>query len=205
MRKHWIEDRLRRFGTNPYGENIYRVIWSENQLMWEYGKQVKKYGNGKDRWILEKWLPPETYDKDAWEKAVEVVDGEYVSVLGPFPSRGQYEHCYTFEGAEGQYCPVEESLVELICACIERGRMVTPQEKIRAHREAQEAKEKERQRIIDDAWQDAKPAVHAEMPDHIERFGSFDIQRQLQKAMPKIPDGFTQITEEDFKKLNKEN
>lgn len=198
---HWVDKLLTKFGTNPAGKNIYRVVWSEDRLAIEYGKEIRKYGDGKERWILEKWMPPEMYDKAAWEAAVEVVDGEFVSVLGPFPNQGEYEHCYTFEGLEGQFCPVTDTLVELICACIERGRMKTAQEHIRAHREKQEAAEKEKQRLIDDVWNDSKPAVHAEMPDHIERFASFDVQREVAK-MPQLPPGFSQVSEDEFKKLN---
>jgi len=90
---HWVDKLLTKFGTNPAGKNIYRVVWSEDRLAIEYGKEIRKYGDGKERWILEKWMPPEMYDKAAWEAAVEVVDGELFRYLGRSRTKASNEHC----------------------------------------------------------------------------------------------------------------
>jgi len=94
---------------------------------------------------------------------------EFVSVLGPFPNQGEYEHCYTFEGLK-PVCPVTDALVETLLRVYERGGLKTAQN----ISEPIEINRKQRRREAaadpDDVWNDSKPAVHAEMPDHIERF-----------------------------------
>lgn len=188
-------------GKNRYGENMYRIVWSEETFKWAYEKQIKKYGEGKCRWILEKWMAPETYDKVSWEAATEIINNTVVSVLGPFPERGDYEHVYTFEGFEGQYCPVESGIVDVLVRCIEAGKMLTPGERIAALKARKDKEQADFDALFKDVWDDARPAPGAKLPDHIERMTSFDIQRQFD-ALPKLPDGFSQISEDEAKKIN---
>src|ERR1700733_3190472 len=50
-----------------------------------------------DRWHIERWLPPEAYGTpDEWAmRTTEVENGIRIPALGPYPSRGEYEHCFT--------------------------------------------------------------------------------------------------------------
>lgn len=207
----WVELLLSQFGHNRFGGPMYRVMWSEDVFRWEYGKQVKTYGEGKDRWVLEKWLPPEMYDRVAWESEVlrdsdglMIIspEGKFTYVMGPFPEQGAYEHCYTFEGLEGQYCPFEPQLVTLVCQCIERGKMMTAGERMAALKAKQEKEEKESERIFHDIWEDARPAPGAKLPDHCERILSFDVQRRLEEQTKHMPKGFSQVSRKDVEKLN---
>ena len=62
---------LSRFGTNPYGEPIYRVVWGQSRAMevvtggWWPVEDVVEYRRIKvgttDKYIVQKWLPAETY------------------------------------------------------------------------------------------------------------------------------------------------
>ena len=56
-----------------------------------------------ERWHVERWMPPETYGsrKSWWASTIEREGGILVPALGPYPSRGEYEHCFTLSGGEG--------------------------------------------------------------------------------------------------------
>lgn len=205
-----IEFLLEQFGKNPYGGNIYRIVWSEDVLAWEYGRQVKFYGENKNRWILEKWQSPEKYDREWWKSQVMRDDdglviispeGEITYILGPFPEQGLYEHCYTFEGLDGQFCPLSPSLVSLICQCIEKGAMKTEGERLEALKAREEKKEQDFEKQFNDIWKDSAPGIATKLPDHCERITSFDVQRRFEKATKGMPDGFSQISAEQAKKL----
>lgn len=119
----WAPALLRQFGTNLYGKPNWRVIWSEDRLRYECGEWRRTYGEGRNRWMVEKWCPPETYGtRDAWE-AMREADGS--SSLGPYPSEGDYEWAFTFETPDGEGCPLEAGLLALLCRCIERGRLLS--------------------------------------------------------------------------------
>ena len=66
-----------------------------------------------DRWHVEHWIPPEVYgSRDEWYwRTIEVEDGIRLPALGPYPSRGEYEHCFTLETAVGEFVPLTA------CAC----------------------------------------------------------------------------------------
>ena len=36
-------------------------------------------------------------------ETMEIVNGRSVAALGPYPSRGDYEHCFTLEGPRGEF------------------------------------------------------------------------------------------------------
>lgn len=119
----WAVALLRGFGTNPFGKPNWRVIWSEDRIRFACGEQGRTYGEGRDRWMVERWCPPETYgDRAAWEAMVEP-DGR--SSLGPFPTEGDYEWAFTFETPEGQGVPLDPGLLGLLCACIARGKLAS--------------------------------------------------------------------------------
>jgi hypothetical protein len=71
---------------------------------------------GVPRFILERWLPPDT--RETWEH--NRWDG-LVDVLGPYPSQGQYFEIMTLETPRGEYLPVTwDTLDNLVMARIER-------------------------------------------------------------------------------------
>lgn len=69
-------------GTNPYGQPNFRVVLG-----------LERDHEPSDCWHLERWLPPEQYGDPVNWNAAE---------LGPFPSQGDYEHCYALEGPHGE-------------------------------------------------------------------------------------------------------
>lgn len=100
-----------RGGRNLYGGPLYRLVWSNDRLCWKYGewtdhdasgneirkvveaRETPKYAFAKNRWILESWHPADYYGTPAtWAR--EMTDwrlGTTCSVLGEYPSRGDYE------------------------------------------------------------------------------------------------------------------
>src|SRR5579872_4471630 len=134
--KTYFPERLAKFGTNPFGENIYRLIWSEDRMTLSYGKEMRKYGDGFDRFILEKWVAPEMWGDE------ETHDEE---ALGPFPRAGEFEHCWTFQDEHGTMLKGSDllPLLDLMCACIERGKMTPIRERIAAHKAEQLHRENE--------------------------------------------------------------
>src|SRR6266568_3689561 len=108
-------------GVNRFGEANYRAVWGWNRLAWIGGKfeerdpatgsflrevvelrQEPKYP-AVNRWHIERWLPPEAYGSPrAWyTQTIERENGVSIPALGPYPSRGEYEHCFTLEGPRG--------------------------------------------------------------------------------------------------------
>jgi len=130
-------------GTNRYGEPNFRVVWGGSRLTWIGGRWIDRDAHGNtiretielrrvpkylplDRWHIERWTPPETYGSpDAWyAQTVEVEDGIRVPALGPYPARGEYEHCFTLAGAAGEFIALAPAACDWIVRAIEwsRGR-----------------------------------------------------------------------------------
>jgi hypothetical protein len=110
-------------GLNRYGEANYRVVWGWNRLGWIGGKFEDRNERGElirevvelrwepkypqvNRWHVERWVPAETYGSPrAWyAQTVERADGKSVAALGPYPERGEYEHCLHCRGRGGSLC-----------------------------------------------------------------------------------------------------
>ncbi len=124
-------------GTNPYGEPNFRVIWGQNRLDF--------YWRNPNRWHLEKWLAPEQCGNPrTWPEE-----------LGPFPARGEYEHCYTLEGPNGEFLQLTSEVVERLVRLVEYSRGFTIGERKAALRAREERKERQQENrdldILDDA------------------------------------------------------
>lgn len=121
-----VEERVARAGgLNRFGEPNFRVVWGGSRLAWIGGRWTDRDAHGNviresvelrrvpkyvplDRWHLERWMPPEAYGSpEGWyTQTVETEDGIRVPALGPYPSRGEYEHCFTLEGSRGEFVPL---------------------------------------------------------------------------------------------------
>jgi len=166
-------------GLNRYGEANCRVVWGWNRLAWiggkfedrdEHGNLVRevvelrrepKYAEV-NRWHMERWVPPETYrsPKEWYAQTVESANGKSVPALGPYPERGEYEHCFTIQGLHGEFVQLTPTIVERVAQAIEwaRGRPKAKQRGMLYEREAREERAFE-------AWafevlDDAAPAWH---------------------------------------------
>jgi len=135
-----VAQRLERAGgINRFGEPNYRAVWGWNRLAWIGGKfaerdpatgslprevvelrQEPKYP-AVNRWHIERWLPPEIYGspRQWYAQTIERDNGVSIPALGPYPSRGEYEHCFTLEGPLGEFVQLTPSVAEHIARAIE--------------------------------------------------------------------------------------
>jgi hypothetical protein len=153
-------------GFNRYGEANFRLVWGGSRLTWIGGRwtdrdasdnivremielrRVPKYVPH-DRWHIERWLPPEFYGApESWyARTVEVEDGIRIPALGPYPSRGEYEHCFTLSSANGEFMPLDVAACDWIVRAIEWSERQSQQDK----RLALNARESRRERTFDRA------------------------------------------------------
>ena len=147
-------------GRNPFGEANYRAVWGWSRLDWIGGKwEDRDPANGAllrevvelrrepkyvphDRWHIERWMPAESYGSPGeWAaRTLEIVNGRNVAALGPYPSRGDYEHCFSLEGPRGEFVQLTPAVARHIARAIEFGRGVPVAKKKRRSRSARGAK-----------------------------------------------------------------
>lgn len=160
-----VRERLARAGgLNRFGEPNFRVVWGGARLAWVGGRWTDRDAQGNvirervelrrvpkylpiDRWHVERWMPPETYGAPAvWRaQTVETENGVRVPALGPYPSRGEYEHCFTLQGANGEFIPLSPAACDAVVHAIEWARTQGPP----ARRAALDARELRRTRNWD--------------------------------------------------------
>src|SRR5579872_348805 len=128
-------------GFNRFGEANYRAVWGWSRLDWIGGKWEDRDGDGKllrevvevrfepkyvphNRWHIERWLPPESYGSpERWHaETIEIENGRSIPALGPYPSRGEYEHCLTLEGPRGEFVQLTPSVARYVARAIETSR-----------------------------------------------------------------------------------
>jgi hypothetical protein len=154
----WPKEQMSRFGQNPFGENLYRVIYGPSRCYLVYGqwndagsqrsKWTPLYPQVGNQWILERW-------KDAWTFARCGPAGwaeSPLSVLGPYPSRGEYDLSHVF------VLPPASSNVEAAVKAIEAGRNYSEYENFLAVRENVEKEQADKDRQIEDICKNALPA-----------------------------------------------
>jgi hypothetical protein len=154
-------------GRNRFGEPNYRAVWGWSRLDWIGGKwEDRDPATGTllrevvelrrepkyvlhNRWHIERWMPPESYGSpETWHaQTLEIENGRNIPALGPYPSRGDYEHCFTLEGPGGEFIQLTPAAARHIARAIEFGRMA-----LRAkRREALEARTHREEKEYD-AW-----------------------------------------------------
>lgn len=128
-------------GLNWLGEPNFRVVWGESRLAWVGGKWTDRDGDGRmvrectelrripkylptNRWHVERWMPPEAYGspENWWKQTVEAESGIRIPALGPYPARGEYEHCFTVQGAQGEFIPLSAAACDWIVRAVEWAR-----------------------------------------------------------------------------------
>ena len=139
--------RQRAGGTNCYGEANFRVVWGGSRLTWIGGRWTDRDANGNmmreaieratcrnicrvNRWHIERWMPPESYGspEEWYAQTTEMEDGIRIAALGPYPSRGEYEHCFTLESASGRIHSADAGGCDWIVRAIEWARRQPRQE-----------------------------------------------------------------------------
>ncbi|HXX45019.1 MAG TPA: hypothetical protein VEJ38_09835 [Candidatus Acidoferrales bacterium] len=157
-----IQQRVARAGgTNRFGEPNFRVVWGGSRLTWIGGRWTDRDAHGNalretielrrvpkyfplDRWHIERWMPPETYGSpESWyAQTIETEDGIRIPALGPYPARGEYEHCFTLESAAGEFIPLSPAACDWIVRAVEwsRGRPRAERRLALAARESRRAR-----------------------------------------------------------------
>ncbi len=113
-----------------------------------------------NRWHIERWMAAEKYGtpEQWWETTTEVVDGIRVASLGPYPSRGDYEHCFTLNGRGGEFLQLTGAACDWVVRAIQwsgrQGRRMGRE----ALMEREAAKERVWDRRADDLLDDSGPA-----------------------------------------------
>jgi hypothetical protein len=166
-------------GLNRLGEPNYRAVWGWNRLAWIGGKFEDRDEHGAllrecielreepkypavTRWHIERWLPPEAYGspRQWYSQTIERENGISIPALGPYPSRGDFEHCFTLEGPRGEFLQLTPTVAEHIARAIEFSRGLS-----RAKSRAQLYNRAQRQEQHYENWaydvlDDAVPAFH---------------------------------------------
>lgn len=106
-------------GKTPVGEPLYKVGWGWDLTCFRNGNPsaLKYPGPFLNRWILEKWLPPEFFgSKKQWEthRWSWTADGKSLDVLGEFPSKGMYGMKMPLVTPDGGFIPLGSSVLEFI-------------------------------------------------------------------------------------------
>jgi hypothetical protein len=127
-------------GTNRLGEPNFRVVWGGSRLTWVGGRWKDRDAHGNvireaievrhvpkyaaDRWHIERWAPPEHYGspEEWYAKTMETEDGVRLPALGPYPSRGEYEHCFTLSGVNNEFIPLTATACDWVVKAIEWAR-----------------------------------------------------------------------------------
>src|SRR5258708_2512602 len=136
---------LKKQGKTPLGAPLYKLVWSNSETElrtgqfedWTTGglfirtfvgtKEVLKYNYIVDRWILEKWFPPEL---------------SFVPEL-PNSKNGSYEPLYVFENKLGEYLSPNLKAINFIVEQSRQPNRSTPEQLINAllAKEEKEVKE----------------------------------------------------------------
>jgi hypothetical protein len=168
-------------GLNRYGEANFRVVWGGARLAWIGGRWVDRDAHGNvireaielrqepkyipaERWHIERWMPPEAYGSpEEWfARTVETEDGIRIPALGPYPSRGEYEHCFTLEGPRGEFLPLSAAACDWIVRAVAWSRRQTRGDGRQAIAAREERRERDWDRDADDLLDDGVPAFHGQ-------------------------------------------
>jgi len=167
-------------GFNRLGEANYRAVWGWNRLAWIGGKfeerdpatgsllrevvelrQEPKYP-AVNRWHIERWMPPEVYGSPRtwYAQTIERENGVSIPALGPYPSRGEYEHCFTLETPRGEFLQLTATAAEHIARAIEWSRKFPRSAKKAQLYSREQRKENDYDQWAYDALDDSVPAFH---------------------------------------------
>ncbi len=175
-----VAHRLERAGgINRFGESNYRAVWGWNRLAWIGGKFEDRDEHGAllrervelrmepkypavNRWHIERWVPPEVYGSPrAWyAQTIERENGVSIPALGPYPSRGEYEHCFTLEGPRGEFIQLTPMIAEHIARAIEWSRQFPVSAKKRRLYNREQREERSYEEWAYDHLDDSVPAFH---------------------------------------------
>jgi len=109
---------MKRYGLNPHGENLYRIVFAPSVMRlvggrWPDGRMEyrlrPKYRELGDVWVLEKWISA-LKDSGMTEQTYNFTftePGTGLLLNGPYPRRGVYQHVHTFETVQPADCNLD--------------------------------------------------------------------------------------------------
>jgi hypothetical protein len=164
-------------GYNRFGEPNYRAVWGWSRLGWIGGKWEDRDAEGAllrevvelrqepkyvphDRWHIERWVAPEHYGSpEQWyAETAENADGFRIPALGPYPSRGEYEHCFTVESPGGEFVQMTPAVARHIARAIEVSRDLPRTRRKEALDDRSQREDREYDSFADAVLTDACPA-----------------------------------------------
>jgi hypothetical protein len=167
-------------GKNWFGLSNYRACWGWNRLAWIGGKfeeydpttgaflrevvelRLEPKYPAVNRWHIERWLAPEAYGSPRlwYAQTVERENGVSIPALGPYPSRGEYEHCFTLEGPRGEFLQLTPTAAEHIARAIEFSRQLPRSSKRRSVDDRERREDRSYDAWAYDQLDNAVPAFH---------------------------------------------
>jgi hypothetical protein len=117
-----------------------------------------------DRWHVERWVPPEVYGspEEWYRRTMEVQDGIRFPGLGPYPSRGEYEHCFTLQTGNGEFLSLTPTACDWVVRAIEWARR-QPRASARSSIISREAiREREWDQMATDALDEGRRAFNGQ-------------------------------------------
>jgi hypothetical protein len=202
----WAQAALAKFGTNPYGEPNFRVIWRPSRTKiiggffadtgrFEY-RRVLKYGRD-PKWCLERWRPAYMYGTaESWKFNTLTPEGLYA--IGPYPAHGEYESCEVFSTEKGLsgYVPLEPGLIELTARAVVMGKINSYSDIRIAQRDEQLAIEAEQDREFDEMWNErqmTRPGLT------IGAGGAFNKEQEIEDYARRIERAGAFVPSKDFR------
>jgi hypothetical protein len=167
-------------GRNRFGEPNFRVVWGWSRLAWIGGKWEDRDETGRlireaielreepkyfphDRWHVERWMPPESYGSpESWlRQTIEICDAQSIPALGPYPSRGDWEHCFTIQSLAGEFLPLAPAICEQVVRAIEWSRAQPRSRSMAALRGREAKRHRDYEKFVDSVlWNE--PRFHAQ-------------------------------------------
>ena len=190
-------------GYNLFGDPNFRIVWGWSRLTliggeWEdYNpdgslsrrviefRREPKYFLALNRFHVEKWLPPAMFGtpRQWFEMTKEVVGGLTIAAGGPYPSRGEYEHCWTVQTPSGKFAPLTVSMCETVVRAVEWSRHLNRSDRKAAIDRREERKEKDFQTEGKALLEDARPAFMGQPQVRVPKIGESNGNHRRRKHL----------------------
>jgi hypothetical protein len=165
----------RQGGTNPYGEPMFKLVWSKDETQRSGGYWARDGylgyrdflvgGKGPGCWMLMMWKPAESFGSDVrwyWHHRDEATD---LQELGEYPYHGRYvvlQHLVHREMVDGvmrtEVLEVSSFLVDVLLPAVQFWQALNEEEKVAAIKLEMELEENEVLDEMMDAKADCAPA-----------------------------------------------
>lgn len=160
-----LQERITRAGGRALdGRANFRVVWGWSRLTWIGGKwgdngpieyRLEPKYLPADRWILEALYDATHYGSpESWARQTRtIIEGKIVEQMGPYPSRGDYEHVVTL------HAPLSPTVCDHLVDLVRFNRGLTKQERRTAIFAEEEQKERDWHSFADSVLSD-HPSFH---------------------------------------------